>query len=223
MPFSCLPAFVATYFLRLAGWLDRRSAARLPRLLLGILLAHGRRTVTSWFRAGGITKDFRPGYTTVWACGRQVSQQAIPVLRAVEPLVPGQRLVTALDDTPTPRFGPCLEGAGIHHNPTPGPAGEKFVYGHVWVSLAVLAHHPDWGTRALPLQSQVYIRRKDIAALPADHRVPFRTKLELAVDQLRWLKTWASPRFEEVWGVVDGGYAKRPVLRAAREEGIVVV
>jgi hypothetical protein len=25
----------------------------------------------------------------------------------------------ALDDTPTPRYGPCVEGAGLHHNPTP--------------------------------------------------------------------------------------------------------
>jgi hypothetical protein len=223
MPFSCLPAFVATCFVRLAAWLDRRSAARLPRLLVGILLAHGRRTVTAWFRAAGITADFRPGYATVWATGRRATQLAVSVLKAVEPLVPGPRLVAALDDTPTPRWGPCIEGAGIHHNPNPGPAGEKFVYGHIWVTLAVLAKHPDWGTRALPLQSQVYIREKDIARLPPDHRVPFRTKRELAVAQLRWLKSWASPRFEQLWSVVDGGYAKRPVLRAAREEDIVLV
>jgi hypothetical protein len=223
MPFSCLPAFLASYFLRLAAWLDRRSAARLPRLLLGILLAHGRRTVTSWFRPAGITADFRRGYATVWACGRRADQLATSVLRAVEPLVPGPRLVVAIDDTPTPRWGPCVEGAGIHHNPNPGPAGEKFVYGHVWVTLAALAKHPDWGTRALPLQSQVYIRRKDIERIPPDHRVPFRTKLEMAAEQLNWLKVWASSHFTSLWVVIDGGYAKRPVLRAAAREGIVVV
>jgi hypothetical protein len=99
---------VATCFLRLAAWLDRRSAARLPRLLAGILLAHGRRTVTSWFRAAGITKDFRPGYATVWACGRRTRQRAVSILNTVEPLVPGPRLVVAIDDTPTPRWGPCM-------------------------------------------------------------------------------------------------------------------
>ena len=223
MPLSCRPAFLATCFLRLAAWLDRRSAARLPRLLLGILLAHGRRTVTSWFRAAGITHEFRRGYATVWACGRRADQMAVSVLHAVEPLVRGPRLVVAIDDSPTPRWGPCVEGAGIHHNPNPGPAGEKFVYGHVWVTLAALAQHPDWGTRALPLQSKVYIRQKDIAKLDPDHRVPFRTKLELAAEQLHWLKIWAGPRFESIWAVVDGAYAKRPVLRAAREEGLVVV
>jgi hypothetical protein len=218
-----LPALLATCFLRLAAALDRRCGRRLPQLLLGILLATGRRTVTSWFRAAGISADFRRGYATVWACGRRTKSLAVTVLKAVEPLVQGRRLLVAIDDTPTARWGPCIEGAGIHHNPNPGPAGEKFVYGHVWVTLAALAKHPDWGTRALPLHSQVYIRARDVAKLDADHRVPFRTKLELAAEQLRWLKIWASPRFELLWVVVDGGYAKRPVLRAAGALGIVVV
>ena len=34
---------------------------------------------------------------------------------------PGDRLVVAIDDTPTPATARCVEGAGIHHNPTPGP------------------------------------------------------------------------------------------------------
>lgn len=223
MSLSCLPTMLASCFLQLAGWLDRRSGARLPSLLLGILLARGRRTVTAWFRAAGITADFRRGYATVWACGRRADHLAIPVLRVVEPLVPGGRLLVGIDDTPTPRWGPCIEGAGIHHNPNPGPAGEQFVYGHVWVTLAVLAKHPAWGTRALPLQSQVYIRQQDIDQLAPDHRVPFRTKLEQAAEQLHWLKVWAARRFTAVWAVVDGGYAKRPVLQAARREGIVLV
>src|SRR3989442_1154246 len=116
MSWSCLPALLSSCFLRLAAWLDRRSGARLPTLLLGILLAHGRRTVTSWFRAGGITHEFRQGYTTVWACGRHTDHFAITVLRTVEPVVQGPRLLVAIDDTPTSRWGPCIEGAGIHHN-----------------------------------------------------------------------------------------------------------
>jgi hypothetical protein len=223
MSLSCLPAVLASCFLGLAAWLDRRSAARLPRLLLGMLFAHGRRTVTSWFRPAGITDDFRKGYTTVWACGRRSDRLAYTVLKTVEPRVTGERLVVGIDDTPTPRWGPHIEGAGIHHNPTPGPAGEKFVYGHVWVTLAALVKHPDWGTRALPLHSHLYIRQKDIARMPPDHRVPFCTKLDQAAEQLHWLKKRVNARFTSIWVVVDGGYAKRPVLRAARQEAIGVV
>src|SRR5439155_3705584 len=134
-------------------------------------------------------------YTPVCACGRQAGSMALTALHAVEPVLDPDRLVVALDDTPTPRYGPEVEGAGIHHNPSPGPAGEKFVYGHVWVTLAALAKHKDWGTRALPLQAQLYIRACDLEKLPADRRRPFRTKLELAAGQLRWLTPWVDNHY----------------------------
>jgi hypothetical protein len=223
MPFSSLPAFLATCFARLATALDPRSAARLPTLLVGLLLAKGRRTCTAWFRACGITDDFRRGYNVVGSCGRRAVQVAARLLPAVDPLLAGDRLVVVFDDTPTPRWGPCVEGAGVHHNPAPGPAGERFVYGHVWVTLAALARHPDRGTVALPLLSEMYVREKDIANLAPDRRVPFRTKLVMAGDMLRWLVAWRGSRHEEVWAVVDGGYSKRPFLRAAREQAVVVV
>ena len=57
-------------------------------------------------RPAGITDDFRRGYATVWACGRRADQLATSVLQAVEPLVPGPRLLAAIDETPTPRWGP---------------------------------------------------------------------------------------------------------------------
>jgi hypothetical protein len=223
MPLSRLPALVASVFLDLAHWLDRRSAARLPQLLCGLLFASGRRTVTSWFRAAGISDEFRPGYTTICAAGRQAGHMAISAVQAVRPLLGGRRLTVAIDDTPTPRYGPEVEGAGVHHNPSPGRAGEKFLYGHVWVTLAALARHPDWGTIALPLQAQLYIRQADREGLPPERRRPFRTKLELAAEQLHWLKPWVDRHFEERWVVVDGFYAKRPFLRAARRDGFVVV
>ena len=75
MPLSHLPALLASAFCALAHWLDRRSAARLPLLLCGILLATSRRTVTSWFRAAGIREEFRPAYTTVCAVGRHTTQR----------------------------------------------------------------------------------------------------------------------------------------------------
>jgi hypothetical protein len=223
MPFSAPPPFVATCFERLATALDARSAVRLSVLLLGLLLAKGRRTCTSWFRACGITDDFRRAYNVVGACGRRVEPLALRLLPAVDPLLAGDRLVVAIDDTPTRRYGPRVEGAGIHHNPTPGPAGEKFVYGHVWVTLAALARHPDRGTVALPLRSEMYVREKDIAKLDPDRRVPFRTKLEMAAEQLRWLVSQRGGRYKEVWAVVDGGYSKKPFLRPAAELGVVVV
>ena len=223
MPFSHLPPFLTSAFAALAVWLHKRSAARLPLLLCGILFATGRRTVTSWFRAAGIGTDYRNGYTTVCAVGREARHMAISTLQAVRPVLGPRRLLLALDDTPTARYGPFVEGAGIHHNPSPGPAGEKYVYGHVWVTLAALAKHQDCGTIALPLQAQLYIRAAHLDKLPPERRRPFHTKLDLAAQQLRWVLPWVDGHFEERWAVVDGGYAKKPFLRPARKDGWVVV
>src|SRR5487761_1603742 len=146
MPLSQLPAFLSACFDDVCAALDRRSAPHLFLLLCAALFARARRTVTSWFRAAGITTDFRPAYHALWAAGRRAERLALHLLLAVlKPLMrrlAGDHLLFAIDDTPTARYGPKVQGAGIHHNPSPGPAGEKFVYGHIWVTLAWLAHHP---------------------------------------------------------------------------------
>ena len=226
MPFSHLPVAVSAWFAQIVGVLDRRSAPRLALLLLGALFAHGRRTVTSWFRAAGIRDAFRPAYNALWAAGRRADALAYRLLGcALQPLMrrtPGDHLLFALDDTPTPRYGPCVQGAGVHHNPSPGPAGEKYVYGHVWVTLAWLARHPWWDTLSLPLRALLYVRAKDVPALAKDYPWEFRTKLELAVVLVRWLTVWLVPTDKALWLTADGAYAKRPFLRPVLAMGLVV-
>ncbi len=223
MALSHLPAFLSRAFASFARWLDRRTAARLPLLLYGVLLANGRRTATSWFRACGISAEFRQAYRVVHACGRRCHSLALTAWDTARPcLASSRRLLVAIDDSPTARYGPCVEGAGTHRNPTPGPAGAKYLYGHVWVSLAALAQHPTRGTIALPLLADLYVRAKDVPKLPPEYHWPFRTKLELAAAQLHWLRPWAAGRFDERCVAVDGGYAKKPFLKPARQEGFFV-
>jgi hypothetical protein len=227
MPFSQLPTSLSAWLSDIAAALDRRSAPRLLLLLLGALFATGRRTVTSWFRAAAITTDFRHAYNALWAAGRRANALSYRLLGvALKPLmrlVPGDRLLFALDDTPTARYGPCVQGAGIHHNPSPGPAGEKFVYGHVWVTLAWLAHHPAWNTLALPLRALLYVRAKDVPVLAKHYPWTFRTKLELAAELVAWLTVWLGGLGRTLWLAVDGGYAKRPFLKPVMALGVVVV
>ena len=205
---SALPTALSRWIRSLASLLDRRTAPRLAALFFGLLLAAGRRTVTSWFRPAGITDEYRPAYHAVYACGRRTDDCALVLLyQALRPLLEAMpRLVFALDDTPTRRYGPCVEGAGIHRNPTPGPANASYVYGHIWVTLALLAQHPLWGTLALPLLARLYVRHKDIGSLPLEYRWPFRTKLELAAELLAWLMKWLGNTGKPVWLVADGGY-----------------
>jgi hypothetical protein len=133
------------------------------------------------------------------------------------------RLTFALDDTPTPRYGRKVQGAGVHHNPTPGPAGGPFVYGHVWVVLGLLVTHPAWGVVALPLLARLYVRVKDLAGIPPGRRPPFQTKLEMAVELMRWAVTWLGFLGKPLWVVADGAYAKAPFLKPMRSLGVTVV
>ena len=213
------------WFDRLASALDRRSAPRLARLFLGAVLARGRRTVTAWIRAAGLAEQFRHCYTAVAAAGHKAEAIAAQMLlKVIGPLAAGAgRLTLAIDDTPTERHGPKVQGAGVHHNPTPGPAGSPFLYGHVFVVLGLLLRHPSWGVVALPLLCRLYVREKDLPKVGAGHRPEFRTKLELAVELLRWAEPLLRPWGRPIWVVADGAYAKREFLRPAMALGMTVV
>jgi hypothetical protein len=213
------------WFPRLASALDRRSAPRLALLFLGAVLARGRRTVTSWIRAAGLSVAFRSCYTAVAAAGKKAEAVAAYLVRGVvTPLLGGvERLTLAIDDTPTPRYGPHVQGAGVHHNPTPGPAGSPYLYGHVFVVLGLLVTHPVWGVIALPLLARLYVRKKDLPCIDPKHRPEFRTKLELAVELLRWAKLWLGLLGKPFWVVADGAYAKREFLKPAKALGMTVV
>jgi hypothetical protein len=213
------------WFPRLAAALDPRSAPRLAWLLVGAVLARGRRTVTSWIRAAGLSGEYRPCYTTVAAAGKRADFLAARLAHeVVKPLVAAaDRLVFALDDTPTERSGRYVQGAGVHHNPCPGPANSPFVYGHVWVVLGLLAGHPAWGVIALPVLARLYVRRKNLGSIDPPHRPPFKTKLELAVELMRWAKAWLGFLGKPLWAVADGASAKAPFLKPMRSLGVTVV
>jgi hypothetical protein len=139
----------------------------------------------------------------------------------VKPLVArAARLTFALDDTPTERYGRRVQGAGVHHRRCPGPAGSPFVYGHVWVVLGLLAGHPSRGAIALPLLDRLYVRERNLGSIDPRHRPAFRTKLELAVDLMRWAVRWLGFLGKPVWVVVDGAYAKAPFPKPMRALGV---
>jgi hypothetical protein len=204
--------------------LDARVQPRLRVLLTGMILARGRKTVSAWLRGARVQLDWRRYYYLLGSLGRGVRRPALWLLhRTVQTLRPSGRLLLALDDSPTERYGPHVEGAGVHRDPSPGPEGRKFLYGHVWVTLALVAVHPQWGAIALPLLAEMYIRAKDLPKLPRWSQPAFRTKLELAAGLVTWTARMLKHLEQPLWVVVDGGYAKRPFLRACRQAGVTVI
>lgn len=219
-----LPAELVLWITHLSQPLHARLAWRLLPLVTGMLFAQGRRTVASWLRAAGLGADYRAYYYFLGSLGRNVNYVASLLLRrAVTVITPGERLLLALDDTPTQRYGPHVEGAGIHRNPTPGPAAQKFLYGHLWVTLAWVVRHPRWGTIGLPLRALLYVRRNQVAFLQRLYGVAFQTKLEMGAELVEWAAAWLRFLGTALWVVADGAFAKRPFLRRALAAGVVVV
>jgi hypothetical protein len=207
------------WFSWLASALDRRSAPRLVLLFLGAVLARGRRTVTSWIRAAKLSDRFQSCYIAVAAAGKRSDHIARRLLtEVVTPLVGGAvRLTLALDDTPTKRYEPHVQGAGTHHNPAPSPAGSPYVYGHVVLALLVI--HQAWGTIALPLLARLYVCKKDLPTIDAKHRPAFRPELELAVELLQWARPWLGLLKKPIWGsaLQRPGRPRRPKSLGCRQ------
>src|SRR5512135_2461807 len=107
-----LPVSLVVWITALAGTLDARQQVRFVALCTGLLFARGRRTVASWLRACGAGRDYKRYYYLLGSVGRKALAIAGALLR----------ILLSIDDSPTKRYGPHVEGAGKHHNPTPGPA-----------------------------------------------------------------------------------------------------
>ena len=208
--------------------MDRRIAFRLGIIVAGMLLADDRRTASAWFGAAGVQDDWDRFYDCLASIGRQSEKLATAVLTlVVRKFDPGSegRILLGVDDSPTQRYGRQVEGAGVHHHPTPGPAEGEWLYGHNWVTLAWLARHASWGVTALALRSLLYVREIDVPKLDAKRGWEFRTKHELAVELVQWFVKWARLLGLQagLWLVADGAYAARPLLKPMLKLGVVVV
>jgi hypothetical protein len=208
-------------------FMDRRMAFRLGIVIAGMFLADDRRTASAWFVAGGVQDDWDRFYDCLISVGRTSGKLATAVLGlVVQKLAPalGDRIVLAMDDSPTARYGRHVEGAGVHHDPTAGPAGGEWLFGHNWVALAWLATHPVWGVIALPLRSMLYVRQVDVPKLAEKYGWEFRTKHQLGVELLTWFTQLIRVQGvkAKLWLAVDGAYAVRPFLLPVLDLGFVV-
>jgi hypothetical protein len=211
----------------MAAMLDARMGFRLAIVMAGMMLADDRRVAAAWFAAAGVQDDWDRFYDCLASVGRQTASLALPLLTAVlRKFDPGPdgHLTLAGDDSPTRRFGPRVEGAGVHHNPTPGPADGEWLYGHNWVCLSLLAKHPLWGVIALPLRSLLYVRAADCPELTEKYGWEFWTKHQLLVEMVTWFVATARGLGLrcKIWLTVDGAYAARTVLRPLGELGVVI-
>ena len=101
---------------RIADWcqilttaLDRRSRKYFLAIILGMMLGSGRRTVSCWLRAEGVTDDWQDHYYFLQTLGRSAKRVATELLHLAVKQIPVSQIdefiKLAIDDSPTKRYG----------------------------------------------------------------------------------------------------------------------
>lgn len=191
-------------------------------LLIGAILAPGKRTVTSALRVMGLSGERRfQAYhrvlnRAVWSC-RQASLILLRLLVAA--FAPTGPLVLVLDDTIERRWGPQISARGIYRDAVRS-SDSHFVKtsGLRWLNLMLLAHVP-WAGRvwALPFltalcpSARYYEKRKRRPKVLTDWA------RQLVLQVKRWMPT------RTLVVVADGGFAALELLNSLVSRSVICV
>jgi len=199
----------------------QRSAWRLAAILAAMLFARGRKTITSWLRAAGINRRYKAFYYFIGSLANKTENIATELLKIMIHRIYKNMdtVLVAIDDSPTPRYGPKVAGAGIHRNPTPTPDGRKFVYGHVWVTLSAIARHKHFGTIGLPMLARMYVKARDTG----NAGLSFQSKTTQAVELSKWAYNCCRNLGKKLWIVTDGGFTRASFLKPVVAMGAVII
>jgi hypothetical protein len=181
-------------------------------LLIGAILAPGRRTVSSTLRAMGLDQQKRfHRYHRVLSRASWSSREASRVLLwlLVETFVPeGDPLVVGIDETVERRYGKKIAAKGVYRDPVRS-THEHFVKssGLRWVCLMLLVEIP-WASRvwALPFLSVLAPSERYATQRGGRHK----KITEWAWQLLLVLRRWYPER--EIVAVADRAYASLKLL-----------
>ena len=192
----------------------RRSRGQHP---VGPRPPHRRQLVAG----GGHRPDFRLYYYFLDSIGRKARNVAAVVFRLVlKHVVQGDRLLLAVDDTPTARFGPGWAGClAIRRRDRPVASSSTVLSGSCWPASCVMPVAARWLYHSWP-RLGVPPGRAHAAGVSAWR---FQTKLPQAADLITWARPLAAAAGKTLEVVVDGGSAQKEVLRPAQAAGVVLI
>jgi hypothetical protein len=215
-----------------SGFLVRNGyrAERHPASTLGLAIEHPihghalhkrSKTVASWLRATGINRCYKAYSSFIGSLAPKIENIAAALFEIMIRRIykNTNTVLVAIDDSPTPRYGPKAMGAGIHRNLTPMPDGRKFVYGHLWVTLSAIARHKTFGTIGWPLLARMYIKANDVQTVA----LSFNSKTEPAAELAKWAYEGCKNLGKQLWIVTDGGFTRASFLKSVIEIGAVMV
>jgi hypothetical protein len=187
---------------------------RIVPLLVGAILARGRRTVTGCLRAAtGLASGHWTAYHRVfsratwslWPLGRILARAVLAWIDPAEPvLVP-------IDDTTAQHRGTRVYGKGRHHDAVRSTHSHTvWRWGHKWVVLSISVRFPfTWRRWALPVLVALYRPEELNRAEGRRHKTPAQLGRQLVAVLVHW--------FPERRFVIlgDGGYASHELAAFA--------
>ncbi len=217
-----LPSRFAPVILSFAPLFFQRSWRYAEVLLLGAILAPGKRTVTSLLRISGLVRERRfVNYHRVlnraaWS-PRAASRLLLGLLVAA--FVPTGPVVLGIDDTIERRRGKRISAKGIYRDPVRSSHGH-FVKasGLRWLSLMLLVPIP-WAGRiwALPFLTALAPSERACREHGWRHRKLTDCARQLVLQARRWLPG------RDLVLVGDSGFAALELLEALGRQGIICI
>jgi len=217
-----LPARFAAVILAFAPLFVHRSWRHAHVLLIGAILAPGRRTVASVLRITGRSRErhfvnyHRVLSRAAW-CPRVGAHILLGLL--LDAFAPSGPVVMALDDTIERRWGRRIQARGIYRDPVRS-SDAHFVKtsGLRWISLMLLAPIP-WAGRvwALPFLTALVPSERACREQGRRHRSLLDIGRQLAFQTRRWLPG------RDLVLVGDRGFAALAFLDALRRTRITTI
>ena len=186
-------------------------------LLVGAILAPGKRTVTSALRVMGLSRERHfQTYHRVLNCAVWSSLSASRILLGllIEVLVPAGALVFAIDDTIERRRGEQIKARGIYRDPVRSSHSHTVcASGLRWLSLMLTVRLP-WAQRVWALPVLTALCPSERYYEERGHR--YKKLTTWARQMIRQVKRWLPER--EVIVVADSGFAALELLDAVRRD-----
>ena len=218
----CLPARFAAVILTFAPLFLQRSWRHAEVLLLGAILAPGKRTVTSILRITGLGRERHfVNYHRVLSRARWSERDGAHRLLGLllETFVPSGPVILGVDDTIERRRGKRITAKGIYRDPVRS-SDAHFVKasGLRWISLMLLAPIP-WAARtwALPFLTALAPSERYCRAHQKHHKTLIDWARQMVLQVRRWL-----PERELVL-VADMGFAALELLAALSRESVICI
>ena len=211
-----LPVEFTCVMLVFAPLFSKRVFTHVQVLVVGAILAPGKRTVTAILRVMGLSQEehfqnyHRVLNRAVWS-SRSVSQILLQQLVGI--FAPHGPIVMGLDDTIERRRGEKIKAKGIYRDPVRSSHGH-FVKasGLRWLSLMLLVEIP-WASRIWALPFLTALAPSERYNQERGHR--HKTLTDWGRQMLRQVRRWLPER--ELFVVADSSFAALELLAAVSQ------